>query len=390
MKIIIAPGAFKHSLSARAAAEAIARGIRRSGLAAEYSLLPIADGGNGTLDAFLAGGGQRMETEALDPLGRPIRAALGLLPDGETAVIEMALASGLELLRRDELDAIKASTYGTGMLMQAALEKGARRIIVGIGGSATTDGGAGCLQALGIRLLDAEGHSLPTGADALTKVAQVDFSGLDPRWQQVEVILAADVENPAVGPSGAAAVYGPQKGASPADVAYLEQALSHFFGVIAAQTGTDLGGVPGGGAAGALAAGLMTCLPARIQSGADLILNFNGFNTAVRDADLVITGEGRMDSQTLSGKGPMGAARRAAQLGIPTVALVGGLEVSDALLHEAGLQAVLPIVPGPMLLDEALQRAAELLETAALRLGYLLQIQMQANRRGAENAKSIE
>jgi glycerate 2-kinase len=375
MKIIIAPGAFKHSLSARAAAEAIERGLVKSGLGAEFRLLPIADGGNGTLDAFLAGGGERIETEALDPLGRRIRAAFGLLPDGETAVIEMALASGLELVRRDELNAIKASTYGTGILMQAALDAGARRVIVGIGGSATTDGGAGCLQALGVRLLDADMNLLPTGADALAQVRQVDFSGLDSRWQQVEVIVAADVENPAVGPNGTAAVYGPQKGANPAEVDFLDRVLTHFFGVIAAQTGKDVRDVPGGGAAGALAAGLMTCLPARIQSGADLTLDYNGFDAAVSTADLVITGEGRMDSQTLSGKGPIGAARRAKQLGVPTVALVGGLQIDDALLHEAGLQAVLPIIPGPMPLDEALQRAAELLEMAARRLGYLLQLQ---------------
>lgn len=375
MKIIIAPGAFKHSLSARAAAEAIERGLLKSGLGAECRLLPIADGGNGTLDAFLAGGGERIETEVLDPLGRRIRSAFGLLQDGDTAVIEMALASGLELVHRDELNAIKASTYGTGMLMQAALEAGARRVIVGIGGSATTDGGAGCLQALGVRLLDVDGNLLPTGADALAAVTQVEFSGLDSRWQQVDVILAADVENPAVGPNGAAAVYGPQKGASPADTAYLDRVLTHFFGVIATQTGNDLRAVPGGGAAGALAAGLMTCLPAQIQSGADLILDYNGFDAAVSTADLVITGEGRMDSQTLSGKGPISAARRAKQLGAPTVALVGGLQIDDALLHEAGLQAVLPIVPRPMPLDEALQRAAELLEMAARRLGYLLQLQ---------------
>jgi len=380
MKIIIAPGAFKHSLSARAAAEAIERGLLRSGLRAEFLLLPIADGGNGTLDAFLAGGGERIEAEVLDPLGRRIRSAFGLLPDGETAVIEMALASGLELVRRDELDPIKASTIGTGMLMQAALEAGAKRIIVGIGGSATSDGGAGCLRALGVRLLDANGNLLPTGADALAQVTQIDFGGLDSRWQQVEVILAADVENPAVGPSGAAAVYGPQKGASPADVDYLDRGLTHFFSVIASQTGKDLRSVPGGGAAGALAAGLMTCIPARIQSGADLILDYNGFDAAVRTADLVITGEGRMDSQTLSGKGPISAARRAKQLGVPTVALVGGLQVDDAQLHEAGLQAVLPIIPGPMPLDEALKQAAELLEMAARRLGYLLQIQKPDNR----------
>jgi glycerate kinase len=286
----------------------------------------------------------------------------------------MALASGLELLRPDELNALKASSYGTGVLMQAALNLGARRVIVGLGGSATTDGGAGCLQALGVRLLDSRGDELPPGGGSLGALQRVDFSGLDPRWGQTEVILAADVENPAVGPEGAAAIFGPQKGASPADVILLDGALDHFFGVVAGQTGRDLRAEPGGGAAGALAAGLMTCLPARLQSGADLILDYNGFDAAVKGAVLVITGEGQMDSQTISGKGPIGVARRAKRLGVLTVALVGSLQADDALLHEVGLQAVLPIIDQPMPLESALQRAPELLEAAALRLGYLLQL----------------
>lgn len=376
MKIVIAPGAFKHSLSAGQAAEAIERGLRRSGLGADLIRLPIADGGNGTLDAFLAGGGRRVEAMTLDPLERPLASAFGLLEDGQTAVIEMALASGLELLRPDELDAVRATSYGTGLLMQAALVSGARRVIVGLGGSATTDGGAGCLQALGARLLDAEGLELPTGAGALETVQRVDFSGVDARWQEVEVILAADVDNPAVGPMGAAAVFGPQKGATPADVAFLDGAIDHFLGVIARQTGGDVRTIPGGGAAGALAAGLMTCLPARLQSGADLILDYNGFDEAVCEAALVITGEGRMDAQTIQGKGPMGVARRANRLGVPTVALVGGLGVDAAVLHKAGLQAVLPIVSGPMSLEDAIRQAADLLEGAALRLGYVLQIRL--------------
>jgi glycerate kinase len=374
MKIVIAPGAFKHSLSARAAADSIAHGLQRSGLGAELVRLPIADGGNGTLDALLASGGQRIEEMTLDPLGRSFVAAFGLLADGITAVVEMALASGLECLRPDEFDALHTSTYGTGVLMQAALNTGAKRVIVGLGGSATTDGGAGCLQALGVSLQNATGDELPGGGAALARLQRVDFSGLDPRWQQVEVVLAADVENPAIGPQGAAAVFGPQKGASPEDVILLDRALNHYFGVIAAQTGVDVRAVPGGGAAGALAAGLMTCLNTRLQSGADLILDHNGFDTAVRGASLVITGEGRMDSQTISGKGPIGAARRAKQWGVPTVALVGSLQVDDIQLHDAGIQAVLPIISAPMSLADAIASATELLEAAALRLGYLLQI----------------
>ncbi|NWG15282.1 MAG: glycerate kinase [Chloroflexi bacterium] len=374
MKILIAPGAFKHSLSATAAAEAIGRGLRRSGLDAELIFLPIADGGNGTLDAFLVGGGQRVNVPVLDPLRRPAVAAFGLLPDGETAVIEMALASGLELLRPGELSPLVTTTYGTGQLMQAALDAGARRVIVGMGGSATVDGGAGCLQALGVRLLDAYGQDVPPGGAGLSSVYTIDVSGLDARWRTVEVIIASDVENPTTGETGAAAVFGPQKGAGMHEVRMLEAGLRHFFTKVRDQLGVDVLDAPGGGAAGALSAGLMAVLGGRIQSGIDLILDRRGFDEHLRGARLVITGEGRMDEQTVYGKGPIGVARRARAAGVPTVALVGGLDAADALLHEAGLQAVLPIVTGPMALDDALRRAPELVERAALRLGYLLNI----------------
>lgn len=376
MKILIAPGAFKHSLSARAAAEAIARGLERSGLGAELVLLPIADGGNGTLDAYLASGGQRMTARAVDPLGRPMVAAWGLLEDGETAVIEMALASGLELLRPGELTPLLTSTYGTGMLMAAALAAGAKRIIVGMGGSATVDGGAGCLQALGVRLLDAYGQNIPQGGGNLSGIYTIDASGLDARWKEVEVIIASDVDNPTVGERGAAAVFGPQKGAGPHEVRMLEAGIRHFFTKVRDQMGVDVLDTAGGGAAGALSAGLMAFLGGRIQSGVDLILDTNGFDEHLKTASLVITGEGQMDEQTIGGKGPIGAARRAAEHGVPTVAIVGGLNADDTLLHEAGVQAVLPIVTRPMSLDDALRNAAELVERAALRLGYVLQIKV--------------
>lgn len=374
--IIIAPGAFKHSLSAREAAEAMARGLERSGLEGERVILPIADGGNGTLDAFLANGGERIEMTVRDPLNRPTRAALGLLPDGETAVVEMALASGLELLRADELDALGASTYGTGQLLQTALERGARRIVVGMGGSATVDGGAGALQALGVRLLDAQGADIPPGGGGLSRVTQVDSSRLDPRWREVDVIIASDVTNPTIGETGAAAVFGPQKGASAEDVVILEHNLTHFFGVVREQVGVDVLAVEGGGAAGALSAGLMAFLGGRIESGVDLLLDFNGFDAHLKNAGLVLTGEGQMDAQTVYGKGPIGVARRAREQGVATVALVGGLNTDDAVLHEAGIAAVLPVIPKPMTLEAALEQAAALVEGAALRLGYLLQIQV--------------
>ena len=374
MKIVIAPGAFKHSLTARQAAEAIARGLRESALAAELLLLPIADGGNGTLDAFLAAGGQRITVKTTDALGRPLLAEIGLLPDAQTAIVEMALASGLEKLRFGELNPLVTSTGGTGLLMQAALNSGARRIIVGMGGSATVDGGAGALAALGAQLLDAYGQPVEACGGTLGAVQSVDLSNLDPRWAQVELILASDVRNPAVGADGAAAVFGPQKGAGPHEIRLLEAGLRHFLARLAAVSGRDVLHTEGGGAAGTLAAGLMSALGGRIESGVDLLLDHNGFDAALTGAGLVITGEGKLDSQTLGGKGPLGAAQRARNAGVPTVALVGGLDAPAEALREAGFAAVLPITPRPCALQEALEQADAWLADSARRLGDVLAI----------------
>lgn len=372
MKILIAPGAFKHSLSAQAAATAIATGLREALPTAELVQLPIADGGNGTLDAWLANGGTRHNVMVHDPLMREIEAGFGLLPDGETAVIEMALASGIELLSESERNPLKATTYGTGELLNAALEAGARRFIIGMGGSATVDGGSGALRALGIKLLDAAGSPVPQGGGSLAEIAEIDTSALDSRWQGCEIIIASDVENPTLGEQGAAAVFGPQKGASSEDVQALEHNLQHFFTLIAKQHGADMRAITGGGAAGALSAGLMAFLGGRIESGIDLLLAYNGFEAQLADTDVVVTGEGQMDGQTIGGKGPIGVARLAREHGVPTIALVGGLNIHDRLLHEHGLQAAFSIVDQPMSLDDALANAADLLERSALRLGYVL------------------
>jgi glycerate 2-kinase len=372
MRILIAPAAFKHSLSAERVAEAIGVGLTRSTLQCTLQYIPIADGGNGTLNAFLTKGGQKLAQTVTGPLGQPVTAAYGILADGRTAVIEMALASGLELVPDDALDPLRASTYGTGELMRAALDSGAARFIVGMGGSATVDGGAGCLQALGVRLLDERGVEVPPGGGNLHRIHTIDTRGLDPRWRGAEVIVASDVDNLALGEQGAAAVFGPQKGAGPRDVETLEANLRHFFTVVATRLGVDVRETPGGGAAGALSAGLMAFLGGRIQFGIDLILEYHGFDDLLRGADLVVTGEGQMDRQTVHGKGPIGVARRAREHGVPTVAIVGGLNTDDALLHEAGIAADVPIVTRPMSLDDAIADAASLVERAGLRLGYLL------------------
>jgi glycerate kinase len=374
MNILIATGAFKHSLSANQATEAIQRGLIEALPDAKLTLLPIADGGNSTLEAWLAQGGTRYTIPVNDPFMRPIEAEYGILPDGKTAIIEMALASGLELLSSKELNPLKATSYGTGQLLQDALEKGARRFIIGMGGSATVDGASGALRALGVRLSDKSGKEITHGGGNLTKIARIDASGLDPRWQKCEIIIASDVENPLLGETGAAAVFGPQKGASPKDVKTLESNLSHFAKLIAKQHGRDIRKIRGTGAAGGLSAGLMAFLGGHIESGIDLLLEYNQFEKRLKDTDLVITGEGQMDEQTIFGKGPIGVTRLAKEHGVPTIALVGGLHVHDRILHEAGIQAVFPIVTKPMSLDEALKNADELLQRAALRLGYIVKM----------------
>lgn len=374
MKILIAAGAFKQSLTAAQACAAIKTGLRQSGLSADLEQLPIADGGNGTLDAFLAAGGDRLTAPVLDPLGRPIQAEYGLLDGGKTAVIEMALASGLELLAPEELNPMTASTYGTGQLMAEALARGVERIIIGMGGSATVDGGMGCLQALGLRLLDERGKKVAAGGAGLAQIATFDVSGMDARWGQARIVIASDVENPTLGEAGAARIFGPQKGADAAMVEQLERNLTHCFTRLYEQRGVDVRAIKGGGAAGAFAAGLMAFLSCEIVSGIDLVLAQNGFEEKLAEASLVITGEGQIDAQTLGGKGPLGVAKLAAAQGLPTIAIAGGLNIDDAQLHAAGVQAAFSIVDKPMSLQTALDDAADLLRRAALRLGYVLKL----------------
>lgn len=374
MHILIAPGAFKHSLGAGQAAKAIESGLAQALPDATVSLFPIADGGNGTLDAWLAQGGERHQLTVYDPLLRPIVAEYGMLPDKKTAIIEMALASGIELLKADERNPLKATSFGTGELLQDALEQGARRFIIGMGGSATVDGGSGALRALGIKLLNGDGQEIPQGGGYLTEIKTIDSSGLDPRWQDCEIIIASDVENKLLGEKGASAVFAPQKGASEADVATLEANLARFAEMIVAHGREDIRDIAGTGAAGGLSAGLMAFIGGEIHSGIDLLLEYNQFEQQLKQADIVIMGEGQMDEQTVFGKGPIGVARLAQQYSIPTIALVGGLNVHDSILHEAGINAVFSIVDKPMPLEVAIQNAEMLLERAALRVGYMLGI----------------
>ena len=372
MRIVVAPNAFKGSLSALAAAKAIGDGIRLADPDADLILVPIADGGDGTVDALVAGAdGQHRVLRVRGPLTDPVDADYGVIDGGKTAVIEMAKAAGLALVPQDKRDPRVTTTYGVGELLQQAYEGGARHFIVGIGGSATNDGGAGMAQALGYHLLDAQGHELPPGGLALQNLARIHVGGVHANWNDAQVDVACDVTNPLTGPSGASAVYGPQKGATPEMVAELDAALKHFAEIIRRDLGVDVESLPGAGAAGGLGAGLVAFTGARLRPGAEMVMEALKLDDRIKGADLVITGEGRLDSQTARfGKGPAAVARHARKAGIPVVALAGGIadEAELALLFD-GLEAT---VVEPCTLEDAIAQAEPLLLRAANRVMRLL------------------
>jgi glycerate kinase len=378
MRIVVAPDSFKGSLSALGVAQAMARGIQAVWPRAEVLQVPIADGGEGTVEALVAATGGRLErTRVAGPMGEPVEAAWGVLGDGCTAVVEMAAASGLPLVPPGRRDPRAASTAGTGQLVREVLDAGLRKLVIGIGGSATNDGGAGLASALGARFLDARGRELAPGGAALAALERIDLSGLDPRLDQLEVLVACDVDNPLTGPRGASAVYGPQKGATPEMVAELDRALGVLARVAAAATGRDVAGRPGAGAAGGLGAGLLWFTPARLRPGVEIVLEATGFEAKVAGADLVFTGEGRTDAQTAMGKAPVGVAAVARRHGVPVVCLSGGLgEGADAVLRH-GIAAVASIAPGPITLEACVERGAELVEAAAARTCRLIRIGLE-------------
>ncbi|TBU94689.1 glycerate kinase [Phytopseudomonas dryadis] len=365
MKIVIAPDSFKESLSAPDVAEAIARGWASVYPQAELCLCPMADGGEGTVDAVLAAtGGERRELAVRGPLGTPVTAHWGWL-DKATAVIEMAAASGLHWVPSEQRDATLTSSYGTGELIRAALDAGAERIILGLGGSATNDGGCGLLQALGARFLDSRGQELRPGGAALLELQRIDLSALDERLGRVQVEVAADVDNPLCGPRGASAIFGPQKGASPEQVKLLDAALARLAEVVGAALGEDFSNVPGVGAAGGLGFAAKAFLGASFRPGIELVAELSGLATATAGADLVITGEGRLDAQSLHGKTPVGVARVARACAVPVIALAGSLGEGYQALREAGIDAAFSLAPGPITLEQACADAALELEARA-------------------------
>lgn len=365
MKIVIAPDSFKESLSAPEVASAIARGWAAVYPQAELCLRPMADGGEGTVDAVLAAtAGERRELEVRGPLGTPVVAHWGWL-EGNTAVIEVAAASGLHRLPREQRDATITSSYGTGELIRAALDAGAQRIILGLGGSASNDGGAGLLQALGVRFLDASGRELAPGGAALSALDQLDLSALDGRLLRVQVEVAADVDNPLCGPHGASAVFGPQKGASAQQVEALDAALGRLAHIVAGTLGEDFRAFPGAGAAGGLGFAAKALLKAHFRPGIELVAELSGLAEALLGADLAITGEGCLDAQSLRGKTPVGVARLAHAAGVPVIALAGSLAEDYQRLYAEGIGAAFSLVPGPLSLEQACARAALELEARA-------------------------
>ena len=365
-KVVIAPDSFKESLSAMAVAEAIERGFRQIYPQVQYVKLPMADGGEGTVDSMVAAtGGEIVRVEVTGPLGQPVSAFYGLLGEGETAVIEMAAASGLHLAPKGQRDPRITTSYGTGELILAALERGVKTIILGIGGSATNDGGAGMMQALGARLLDDQQQPLPPGGAALARLAQIDLSAVDPRLQQVSVTAACDVDNPLCGPHGASAVFGPQKGATLEMVTQLDAALSHFGSLLQQATGREVLNAPGAGAAGGMGAALLGMLNARLRPGIEIVIETLRLEEALRDADLVITGEGRLDSQSIHGKTPIGVARVAKRHGLPVIGIAGSLSKDYQVVHQHGIDAAFSVLDRVVTLEEALTDAADNLEVTA-------------------------
>jgi glycerate 2-kinase len=344
MRIIVAPNSFKGSLSATQAAAAIARGVRRARPDAEVVEIPVADGGEGTVEALVsARKGIYRSVEVEGPLGDPVEATYGLIDDGRTGVVELASASGLTLIPAEKRDPRKTSTYGFGQLLEAARRQGVGSIIAGIGGSATNDGGAGMAQALGYRLLDASGRDLPRGGAALARLERIDASGFDSAWRGVSVMVASDVTNPLTGPQGASYIYGPQKGADEKTVRELDQVLAHLAEIFERDLGKRVADVPGAGAAGGAGAGLIAFLDARLVPGAPLVVDASGFDHALPGARLVITGEGRVDGQTAFGKAPGEVAKRAHAAGIPTLLLAGSKGPGWESLISMGVTSVVTL-----------------------------------------------
>jgi glycerate kinase len=373
MRVLIAPNAFKGSLDAFQAADAIAEGFARGAPGADRILLPVADGGDGTVRVLVgAAGGRILASDVLDPLGRNIRAEWGMLGDGTTAVIEVARASGLALLSPAERDPLIATSFGAGQLVSEALARGCKRVVVGLGGSATVDGGAGFVEALGARLLDARGVSVARGGAGLASLDRIDIAALDPRLHGVELLALCDVDSELLGESGAAKRFGPQKGATPSMVDALEKNLTRFADIVLRDLGRDVRQTPCAGAAGGMGAAIAGILGGRLERGIDRILEWIRFDDRIAGCDLVVTAEGFLDRQTLGNKAPYGVACAARRHGAPVVVMVGGVAEDVATTDASCFDAVIPICPRPLALEEAMSKTRQHLAWSAEQLARLL------------------
>ncbi|MFV5375777.1 glycerate kinase [Acinetobacter calcoaceticus] len=374
MKVVIAPDSFKDSLSALGVAQAIAQAWQKVFPEAETILCPMADGGEGTLEAVLeVCKGEWRETTVIGPLGKPVQAKWGWLEQQKIAMIEMAQASGIQLVPPSERDACQSTTFGTGQLILDALDAGAKDIILTVGGSATNDCGTGLLTALGARLLDSEQHVLPDGGLALSNLSKIDLTYFDTRIHQTRFLLAADVTNPLCGPNGASHIFGPQKGASPAQVQLLDHALAHFADVSAQLLGFDKRDEAGSGAAGGLGFAAKSYLNAEFKAGVEVVAELNQLAHKISNADWVITGEGKFDQQTLNGKTVFGVSRVSKKKNVPVIVIAGTLGEGYQALYQHGVTAAFSLTNGPIRLEQACEQAAELIFERTIDIARLIQ-----------------
>lgn len=375
MKIVIAPDSFKESLTSRQVADSIENGFRKIFPEATYMKIPMADGGEGTVDSLVhATGGKIVNKTVTGPLGNPVKSFFGLLGNGETAVIEMASASGLHLVPFEKRNPLITTSVGTGELIVAALDYGVNHIIIGIGGSATNDGGAGMAKALGIKLLNKDGREIGNGGGSLKDLYEIDLTGMDQRLKHVKIEVACDVDNPLTGDKGASVIFGPQKGATAKMISELDANLCHYASIIQKKLGKDVNGVPGAGAAGGLGAGLIAFLNAELKSGIDIVLEATQFKEVVRGATLVITGEGKIDHQTIYGKTPIGVARVSKSHGVPVIAIAGNVTNDSDIVYEYGIDALFSIVPGITNKEDAFSNASKYIERLSRDIASLMKL----------------
>ncbi|MCZ8496772.1 glycerate kinase [Priestia megaterium] len=375
MKIVIAPDSFKESLTALRVCEAVEKGIKTHFPNAGISKVPMADGGEGTVQSLVdATGGEIIQTRVTGPLGKEVEAFYGILGDRKTAVIEMAAASGLHHVSVDKRNPLITTTRGTGELILKALDHKVKHIIIGIGGSATNDGGAGMAKALGAKLLDANGAEIKEGGGSLDQLTAIDLTNLDSGLAEVKVEVACDVDNPLTGETGASAVFGPQKGATPDMVKQLDHNLAHYAAVIEKEMDIHIQNVPGAGAAGGLGGGLLAFLSAKLKPGVDIVIKATELESYIKDADLVITGEGRIDGQTIYGKTPIGVAKTAKKHSVPVIAIAGSIGVGSEVVYEHGISALFSVVPGAVDLSEALEKADENIERTAKNVASVIRL----------------